>query len=195
MLKHGGEIPLVKFPAVEARVKSDGSHDDVAPLQLLPGVGGGVSEVIQTSNVPSPIIPATLKLTVVPAGYAQVAVAVPPAVAAASQMLKVPPPQAASEIVITACCSGVKPLGVTVIVLTGPAATNENQTSFTTNVLHPLVVFEEVAYTDEELMQIVPPVGMITGCAVTQSLFAGCALISTFVPTIIRTATINVTDM
>ena len=87
MLKHEGDMPLEKLPAVDAKVKSDGSQVGVAPPQLEPGVGGGVSDVIQISNVPSPVKPATLTLTWVPAAYAQFAVAVPPAVAAASQML------------------------------------------------------------------------------------------------------------
>lgn len=46
MLKQGGEIPEDRFPALEANVKSDGSQVGVAPPQLLPGVGGGVSEVM-----------------------------------------------------------------------------------------------------------------------------------------------------
>jgi hypothetical protein len=38
-----------------------------------------------------------------------------------------------------------------------------------------LVVLELVALTEEELMQMVPLAGIITGCDVTQLLFAGCA--------------------
>jgi hypothetical protein len=163
MLKHAGEIPLDGLPALDAKVKSDGSQVGVAPPQLLPGVGGGVSEVIQISKVPSPKIPATLTFTCAPAAYAQLADATPPALAAASHVLNVAEPQAASDMVITACCMGVAPLGVMVIVLEGPATINENQTSLTATALQMFVVLLDVAPTDVELMQTVPLGGMITG--------------------------------
>jgi hypothetical protein len=66
-------------------------------------------------------------------------------------------------------------LGVIVIVLDGPAAIKENQTSFTATRLHVLVVFDDVAPREEELMHIVPLGGMIMGWAVRQLSFAGCA--------------------
>jgi hypothetical protein len=87
MLKHDGETPLEGIPALEANVKFDGSHVGVAKSQLPPGVGGDVSDVMQISNSPSAIIPATLTFTWVPWAYPQVAVAVPLAPVAALQEL------------------------------------------------------------------------------------------------------------
>ena len=70
---------------------------------------------------------------------------------------------------------GVAPFGVTVTVFTGPAAMYENHTSLTGTVLQVLVVFDEVALIEDELMHTVPLAGMITGCAEAQLLLAGCA--------------------
>ena len=103
MLKHEGETPLDKFPTLDPNVKSEGSQVGVAPAQFEPGVGGGVSEVMHISKVPSPVIPATLTFTCVPAAYAQEVEATPPAVADALHALNVPAPQAASDTVTTAC--------------------------------------------------------------------------------------------
>ena len=47
MLKHGGEMPLEGIPAVERTENGAVRHVGLAPPQLLPGVGGGVAEVIQ----------------------------------------------------------------------------------------------------------------------------------------------------
>ena len=60
-------------------------------------------------------------------------------------------------------------------VFEGPAAMNVNQTSFTVTVLQLFVVNELVAETELELMQTVPLLGIITGCAVMQLSLAGCA--------------------
>lgn len=60
-----------------------------------------------------------------------------------------------------------------VTVLAGPAAMNENHTSFTVTAWQVFVVKELVAPTELELMQMAPLAGMITGWAVRQLSFAG----------------------